>query len=153
MKKDMKTTAAQGSKKMSLLAFVTNDEPTQRGSKPHATGWKTSTELSVDLKTCLRRDRRMKSGKVYRGTLRRDVTCEEFNYDEHYTFVEGAPETSEKRNPHVYVGRYITVTQRDDGTLRPNFRPLRIDDDFTVEGYAIGVSNELLWALGGLIER
>ena len=36
---------------------------------------------------------------------------------------------------------------------RMNFRPLRIKPGFSVECYAIGVSNELLWALEGLIEE
>ena len=34
-----------------------------------------------------------------------------------------------------------------------NFKPLKIDEDFCLEQYAIGVSNELLWALEGLIEE
>ena len=39
------------------------------------------------------------------------------------------------------------------GVLRLNFRPVKMDGDFSIERYAIGVSNELLWALEGLVEK
>ena len=119
-------------------------------------GWHRNTELSVDLKTILRSDRTMRIGKEYPGVLRRDsdADIDEFRCrDPHYTFVETVRTAAQKRNPHVFVGEYITVTRRDDGTLRLNFRPLRIEPGFSVERYAIGVSNELLWALEGLVEE
>ena len=62
-------------------------------------------------------------------------------------------EQSRKRNPHVFKGKYITVTRRDDGSVHPNFKPLKIDEDFCLEKYISGVANELLWALEGLIEE
>ena len=114
-------------------------------------GWHRNTELAVNLKTILRSDRTMKTGKEYLGVLRRDVDCEEFRYDAHYTFVETQPWT-EKRNPRVFRGKYITVTRRSDGTLRLNFRPVKMDRGFNVVLYAVGVSNELMWALEGLVE-
>ncbi len=115
--------------------------------------WNPNTHLSVDLKTLLRSDSKMKAGKDYQGILRRDEICEEFRYDEHFTFVETVPKTVEKRNPQVYVGEFITITRRDNGTYRPNFRPMKMDADFSVEMYATGVANELLWALEGLIGK
>ena len=115
-------------------------------------GWHRNTELSVDLKTILRSDRRVQSGKDYQGILRRDVKSDEFYYDEHFTFTETMP-WSTKRNPHVFRGKYISVTRRDDGSLRLNFRPLKIDEDFSVYRYALGVFNELMWALEDLIEK
>lgn len=111
-----------------------------------------NTELSVNLKTILRSDRRMKTGKEYQGILRRDVECDEFLYDEHFTFVETLP-WSMKRNPRVFNGRYISVTRRDDGTYRLNFKPVKMDKGFNVERYIAGVANELLWALLGLVEE
>ena len=103
-----------------------------------------------DLKTILRSDRILKVEKEYTGILRRDVEIEDFRYDEHYTFIETLP-WNMKRNPRVFAGRYITITRRDDGTLRLNFRPLRTDSDFSIDGYAIGVCNELRQALEGLV--
>ena len=84
--------------------------------------------------------------------LKRDVEIDEFRYDEHFTFVETLP-WSGKRNPRVYNGRYISVTRQDNGNLRPNFKPLKMGDDFSLERYALGVYNELCIALGGLVEE
>ena len=61
---------------------------------------------------------------------------------------------SDKRNPHVFRGRYITATRCDDGTPRLNFRPLPNGGrDFNLEHYALGVYNEICMALAGLIEE
>ena len=61
--------------------------------------WNRNTELSVDLKTILRSDRTMKTGKSYQGILRRDhdAEIEEFRCrDAHYTFLETVRRTAEK---------------------------------------------------------
>ena len=118
-------------------------------------GWHRNTDLGCDLKTILRSDRTMKTGKDYLGVLRRDsdADIDEFrSRDSHYTFIESLPWTM-KRNPRLFSGKYISVTRRDDGSLRPNFRPLKIDKDFSAYRYALGVFNELMWALEGLIEE
>ena len=116
-------------------------------------GWNNNTHLGVNLKTQLRSDRVAKIGKSYTGVLRRDVECEEFRYDDHFTFVETVPPTAGKRNPHVFSGLYISVTRRDDGSLRLNFKELKVGADFSLERYALGVYNELCLALGGLVEE
>ena len=82
-------------------------------------GWNKNTELCMDVKTFLRSDARMQDGKNYQGVLRRDVTCEEFKYNETLTFVETASRKTVKRNPHIFEGEYITVIRRDDGTYHP----------------------------------
>ena len=118
-------------------------------------GWNRSTELCVDLKTILHSDSVMTTGKEYRGILRRDsdAEIEEFRcHDPHYTFVETQPWLS-KRNPHVFDGRYITVTRRDDGSLRLNFKELPKGANFNLERFALGVYNELCMALYGLVEE
>ena len=115
-------------------------------------GWNRNTALGCNLKTLLCSDRVMKTGKEYLGVLRRDVECEEFRYDEHYTFIEMLP-WLEKRNPKLFSGKYISITRRPDGSLRPNFRPVLIDENFSVVRYALGVSNELMQALEGLVEE
>lgn len=119
-------------------------------------GWNHNTELSVDLKTLLRSDCRMLKSKEYQGVLRRDseADIDEFRCrDAHYTFIETVRRTAEKRNPHVFVGKHITVTRRDDGSLRLNFKPLPDEQDFNLERYALGVYNEICIALAGLIEE
>ena len=118
-------------------------------------GWNRNTDLAVDLKTILHSDTSMKTGKEYQGVLRRDQDAEIEDFrcrDAHYTFVETLPWTT-KRNPHVFRGRYISITRRDDGTLRPNFKPMKVGKDFSVYRYALGVFNELMWALEDLVEK
>jgi hypothetical protein len=98
----------------------------------------------------------MRIGKGYTGVLRLDSEAEVEEYrsfDPHFTFTETVPPTAAKRNPHVFDGKYITVTRRDDGSLRLNFKELKVGADFSVEKYASGVANELLWALEGLVEK
>ena len=108
--------------------------------------WNRNTDLCMDVKTILRSDRVTVIGKSYPGVLTRDT-------DDHYTFIETVLAGVEKRNPQVFRGEFVTITRRDDGTYRPNFRPMKVGADFSVEKYAAGVANELLWALEGLIEN
>ena len=107
---------------------------------------KVNTELCVDLKTILLDDCIAKQGKVYQGMLKHDK-------EYHYTFREIQPSAAYKRNPHVYMGKYITITRRDDGSLRPNFKPIKDWKDFSATTYARGVANELLWAFESLLEK
>lgn len=137
-----------------------SNEPLARAYREHTSeadlqGWHPNTDLGCDVKTILRSDRTMKTGKEYLGVMRRDsdAVVEDYLFrNTHYTFVETLPWTM-KRNPRVFVGKHITVTRRDDGTLRLNFKPLKIDKDFSIDGYAIGVCNELRQALEGLVEN
>lgn len=73
--------------------------------------------------------------------------------EDHYTFIESQPSTNGKRNPHVFVGRFITITRQDDGTLRPNFKPIKKGAGWSVESYARSVYDELREALNGLVEE
>ena len=106
--------------------------------------------LGCDVKTILSSDRMMKLGRAYTGVLKRDVDCDDIYCDEVFTFIETLPWT-QKRNPRVFAGKHITVTRRDDGTLRLNFRPVKMGHDFSIDGYAIAVCNELREALNGLV--
>ena len=116
-------------------------------------GWHRNTDLSVNLKTILRSDRKMKAGKEYQGVFRLDaeaVVEEFFARDAHYTFVETQPWLS-KRNPRLFNGKYISITRRPDGSLRPNFKPLKVTKGFSVERYTFNVYLELHKALKGLV--
>lgn len=118
--------------------------------------WHSNTDLGCDVKTILRNDKRMVTGKEYRGKFRLDAEgiVDEFRCrDAHYTFIETVPPTAGKRNPHVFDGKFITVTRRDDGSLRLNFKELKTDEDFDLERYAFDVCNEICLALAGLIEE
>lgn len=116
--------------------------------------WHSNTDLGCDVKTILRNDARMVTGKTYHGCLRRDRDADIDEYrcrDAHFTFTEGAGPKAERRNPHVFDGKFITVTRRDDGSLRLNFKKLKTGGDFSLERYALGVYNEICMALGGLV--
>ena len=107
--------------------------------------WNINTDLCMDIKTFLRTDRITQLGKDYAGLLTRDG-------EDHYSFVETMPWTN-KRNPYVFKGKYITITRRDDGSLSPNFRPLRMGKGFSVERYSFEVYRELRKGLDGLVEN
>lgn len=128
----------------------------QENGEAEEHGWNPNTHLGVDVKTLLRSDVRMVVGKEYQGIFRLDSEgiADEFLYrDPHFTFVEIVPQTAGKRNPHVFDGKYITVTRRDDGSLRLNFKELPKGANFNLERFALGVYNDLCLALGGLIEE
>ena len=119
-------------------------------------GWHTNTDLGCDVKTILRSDVRMKVGKDYQGVFRldSDATIDEFlSRDPHYTFTETVPLAAGKRNPHVFDGEYITVTRRDDGSLRLNFKELNTGAGFNVERFSFGVYREVYRALKGLVKE
>ena len=52
----------------------------------------------------------------------------------------------------VFDGRYITITRREDGSMQPNFKQIRMRQGFNVDTYALEVVNEIRQALKGLIE-
>ena len=52
------------------------------------------------------------------------------SYGDRYSFVDTVRLTNGMRKPHVHTGLYITVTRRDDGSLRPKFKPVRMGADY-----------------------
>jgi len=143
-----------------LKEYFASNEPLAVAYREHTTeteehGWHPNTYLGADVKTLLRSDVRMVVGKEYRGTFRLDsegIADEFLCRDPHLTFIENEPQKSAKRNPHIFDGQYITVTRRDDGSLRLNFKELPKGANFNLERFALGVYNELCLAIGGLIE-
>ena len=119
-------------------------------------GWHNDTDFGCELKTTLRTNVRMKTGKEYRGVLRRDseaIIDEFLCRDAHYSFVETLAPAACRRNPRLFDGQHITLTRRDDGYLRLNFKPLKMEPGFTVDGFALAVCNEIRQALKGLVEE
>ncbi len=147
-----RSAVAKGAAEMDADAAVMADAEADAKEQ----GWHCDTELGCNLKSVLRRDGRMQTGKEYRGVLRRDsdAVVDRFLYrDAHFTFVETVPTTAGRRNPRVFDGEFITVTRWDDGSLHPNFKPMRVDEGCAVEGFARAVAGELLCALEGLVEK
>lgn len=115
---------------------------------------KTNNELCVDLKTTLANEVLMKPGKNYPGIMKCEFVNEGCGFDiRRYFFVETLPSTTGKRNPHIFDGEHITATLRDNGSVRLNFKPTKIDDNFVVEAYAFAVANEIVKSLKGLVEE
>ena len=113
-----------------------------------------NVELCVDLVTRLQKDAIMESGKDYIGILKRIKPSEDTDFDDsNFSFTEIASQKPVVRNPRVFDGKYLTVTRRADGTYRLNFKPIEIGKGFRVYDYAIGVFNEILKALKGLVEE
>ena len=113
-------------------------------------GWFRNTELCSDIKTYLCFDRIAKIGKVYKGLLRRDS-------DEHFSFFEcrrSASANSIIRNPHVFEGKYISVTRRlRDGHVRFNFKDVDFGGRFNPLSFAVEVMREILKAFKCLGEE
>ena len=112
-------------------------------------GWFRNTDLCVDIKIFLCRDRIAKIGKNYAGVLCRDT-------DDHYSFVETATPVANAiiRNPHVFEGKYINVTRRlMDGHIRFNFKEVDFGGRFNPMSYAIGVMKEIIMAFKCLGEE
>ena len=119
-------------------------------------GWNRNTDLGCNVKTILRSGKHMEAGKEYRGLLRLDseaVVDEFLCRDSHYTFIETLPTAVGKRNPRLFEGQFITITRKDNGELRPNFKHVEMGKEFSIDGYAIVVCNELRQALHGLVEK
>ena len=110
--------------------------------------------LCCELQTILQTDILLKDGKCYLGLLRRKLSSEGNIYGDQYEFKEvKVPLTACRRNVHIFIGRYITLTCRPNGSLRLNFKNLKIDTDFSVETYCLEVANEIRMALKDLIEN
>lgn len=105
-----------------------------------------NTDLCVDVKTKLVKDHVAKVGKNYAGMLRRDN-------EDHYTFTESQRPSKGKRAPQVFSGRYITVTCSADGLLRLNLKAVFVTNGFPVEEFSQGVSDEIVSAIGSLVEK
>ena len=122
-----------------------------------------NTDISVTLKTRLFSDRQMRGGKYYRGSLCKDPSCgfksltgmaakdgtlipPAAAMDNHYTFTEHV-QRPVKRYPHVYQGAVITMTQKDDGSLQPHFKPApRNMSESSYKKYSWLVRDELMEA-------
>ena len=132
--------------------ITTTTPPTEHNMEQ---GWHRNTILCADIKSFLLNEVLMTPGKDYPGILRHDIPSEEFGFDdEHYTFIETLHPTAGKRNPHVFEGRFVTITRRDDGSLRPNLKQMpKLGAKLSVDNYVFEVYRELRQGLKGLIEK
>lgn len=107
------------------------------------TGLYPNTELDVDLKLVTQEQGRMELGEYLDGMITRDG-------EDHFTFVENATEQrkAERRNPSIYMGQWINVKRRADGTVYPTFKRTKGIGAGKLGDYAVNTTCELLMVVG-----
>lgn len=107
------------------------------------TGLYPNTELGVDLKLVTQEQGRMELGEYLDGMITRDS-------EDHFTFVENATEQrkAERRNPSIYMGQWINVKRRADGTVYPTFKRTKGIGAGKLGDYAVSTTCELLMVVG-----
>ena len=107
------------------------------------TGLYPNTELDVDLKLVTQKQGRMELGEYLDGMITRDG-------EDHFTFVENATEQrkTERRNPSIYMGQWINVKRRADGTVYPTFKRTKRIGAGKLGDYAVNTTCELLMVVG-----
>ena len=107
------------------------------------TGLYPNTELDVDLKLVTQKQGRMELGEYLDGMITRDG-------EDHFTFVENDTEQrkAERRNPSIYMGQWINVKRRADGTVYPTFKRTKGIGAGKLGDYAVSTTCELLMVVG-----
>ena len=107
------------------------------------TGLYPNTELGVDLKLVTQKQGRMELGEYLDGMITRDG-------EDHFTFVENATEQRKatRRNPSIYMGQWINVKRRADGTVYPTFKRTKGIGAGKLGDYAVNTTCELLEVVG-----
>lgn len=103
-----------------------------------------NTELGIDLKLFTLKPGRMSENEFLPGMLTRDG-------EDRYCFVQNAPKKKREvnpRNPQLYKGTCINVSQQGDGTLYPSFNRPRFTEEFTFKHFCLKASDELLMVAG-----
>ena len=110
--------------------------------------------LCIDLQTKLQHDALPVAGKQYFGILRVKLPSEGDVHGDQYAFNEvDSPISTCRRNVHLFVGKFITVTRRPDGRPRLNFRYLKIDDNFDFNACCLELFDEIREVLKMLLEK
>lgn len=107
------------------------------------TGLYPNTELDVDLKLVTQEQGPMELGEYLDGMITRDG-------EDHFTFVENATEQRKatRRNPSIYMGQWINVKRRADGTVYPTFKRTKGIGAGKLGDYAVNTTCELLMVVG-----
>jgi hypothetical protein len=72
---------------------------------------------------------------------------------DHFSFIQNAPKKKRvvnPRNPRVYSGRYVNVSQQDDGSMYPNFNRPRYSENFSFKDLCREAAAELI-VIAGLV--
>lgn len=124
-------------------AWTENMRTESAGAVRAWTGFYPNTELGVDLKLVTQKQGPMELGEYLDGMITRDG-------DDHFTFVENDTERGKatRRNPSIYMGQWINVKRRADGTVYPTFKRTKGIGAGKLGDYAVNTTCELLMVAG-----
>lgn len=124
-------------------AWTENMRTESAGAVRAWTGFYPNTELGVDLKLVTQEQGRMELGEMLHGMIVRDG-------EDHFNFTEDATEQrkAERRNPSIYMGQWINVKRRADGTVYPTFKRTKGIGAGKLGDYAVNTTCELLMVVG-----
>lgn len=124
-------------------AWTENMRTENAGAGRTWTGLYPNTELDVDLKLVTQEQGPMELGEYRDGMITRDG-------EDHFTFVENDTEQrkAERRNPSIYMGQWINVKRRADGTVYPTFKRTKGIGAGKLGDYAVSTTCELLMVVG-----
>lgn len=103
--------------------------------------------LCCDLQINLQDDNLLKPGKNYLGILSSKLPSEGNVNGDMYEFKE--METTMKvcrRNVHLFIGQYITLTCRSNGSLHLNLRNIDLNS-INIDTFCLELMNEIRQAL------
>ena len=117
--------------------MLQGDSPFACAYREHTSAYP-HTELGIDLKLMTQQPGRLPVGRYLCGTITRDA-------EDHYLFVEHVAKAlwPVKRNPHVFVGRYINVNRKPDGTIYPTFNRPDYNEKLTFAKFCMEAAKEL----------
>ena len=105
-----------------------------------------NTEPGVDLKLLTRKPGRLGIGRYLDGAITRDA-------EDHFLFIENDSDRMRRalamRNPHVYVGSYININRKPDGTLYPTFCRPQFNERLTFAEFCRKAADELTQVASG----
>lgn len=124
-------------------AWTENMRTESAGAVRAWTGFYPNTELGVDLKLVTQEQGRMELGEMLHGMIVRDG-------EDHFNFTEDATEQRKatRRNPSIYMGQWINVKRRADGTVYPTFKRTKGIGAGKLGDYAVNTTCELLMVVG-----
>lgn len=109
--------------------------------------------LCIDLQTILESDNLLKPEKQYLGLLRCKLPNEGNFYGDQYEFKEvKVPSNTCRRNVHLFIGKYITLTCRPDSTLRMNLRNIDLNS-IDIDSFCLELMNEIREVHKGFVEE
>ncbi len=109
--------------------------------------------LCCDLQTELQNDSLPMPGKKYLGLLNCILPSEGNIYGNEYKFKEvKGPLKTCRRNVHLFIGKYITLTCRTDGSLRLNLRTIDLNS-IDIDSFCLELMNETRQTLKDFVEE